>query len=124
MSRPTIHVIDDDNAVRDSICLMLESCGFSARPYPSGPAFLRDIPPDRNGCLLVDVNMPGMSGLELLERLRAQGITMAAIVMTGGGITPRILGAADRVGGILLQKPFSPGDLVARIEKILSRYQA
>jgi FixJ family two-component response regulator len=119
MSQPTIHVIDDDDAVRESILLLLECFGFPVRSYASSSAFLSESAPDRNGCLLVDVNMPGMSGLELLDRLRAQGTTMPAIIMTGGSITTRILEALHRVEAVLLKKPFTPDELVACLTKIL-----
>jgi two-component system response regulator FixJ len=117
-----VYVIDDDDAVRASICMLLESYGVPARTYPSGGAFLRDLPPT-HGCLLVDANMPGMSGLELLDQLRGRGSAIPAIVMTGA-LTAGIRGAADRAGATLLRKPFRPGELITCIEKALGSCRA
>ena len=104
-----VYVVDDDDAVRSSICMLLESYGIAARPYASGTAFLADLSP-KQGCLLVDVEMPGMNGLELLDRLRGSRKPMPVIVDDGrpdepgtagggssGGNTPP---QALRVGGV------------------------
>jgi two-component system, LuxR family, response regulator FixJ len=112
-----VYVIDDDDAVRDSICMLLESYGIAARPYASGMAFLADLPPE-HGCLFVDVDMSGINGLELLDRLRSRGIAIPAIVMTGA-LTSTIRRAVDRAGASLLQKPFRSGELMACIKQAL-----
>ena len=117
-----VYVIDDDHAVRDSLCMLLESYGIAAHPYASGVTFLRDLPPEY-GCLLVDVNMPGMNGLELLNEVRARGIAIPVIVMTGAP-TSWIQLAVDQVGATLLRKPFRPGELIACVEQTLGRYHA
>ena len=116
-----VYVIDDDHAVRDSLCMLLESYGIVAHPYASGVAFLRDLPPE-HGCLLVDVNMSGMNGLELLDELHERGIAIPVIVMTGTP-TSRIQLDVDRAGATLLQKPFRPDELIACVEKTLGRDQ-
>jgi two-component system response regulator FixJ len=112
--------VDDDDAVRDSIRMLLECEGFTVRTYASGAAFLREARPDRNSCVVIDVAMPGMSGLELLDQLRWYGITIPAIVMTGA-LDARIRSAVDRARAILLEKPFQVGELVGCIERALSR---
>jgi two-component system, LuxR family, response regulator FixJ len=81
--RPTAYVVDDDDAVRDSIRMLLESQGFTVCTYASGWSFLREARANRNSCLVVDVNMPGMNGLELLDQLRRDGIMVPAIVVYG-----------------------------------------
>ena len=117
-----VFVIDDDNAVRHSICMLLESCGIVARPYASGAAFLADSPA-AHGCLLVDVEMRGMTGLELLDRLRSREMALPAIVMTAAP-TSLVQRSVDRVGATLLRKPFRSGELMASIETALGRCRA
>ena len=117
-----VYVVDDDDMVRDSLCMLLESHGIAARPYASGVAFLGDLPLE-HGCLLVDVNMPGMNGLELLDQLRGRGIAIQAIVMTGAPASWIRL-AVDRAGATLLQKPFRSGELIACVENAFGRSQA
>src|SRR5438045_8959017 len=108
MRKPIAHVIDDDAAVRDSVQLLLECGGIEARPYASGKAFLREAAPDDDSCLIIDVDMPGIDGLELLDQLRANGINTPAIVITGAGITGSLVSAIKRFDAMLLEKPCSP----------------
>ena len=122
MPERVVYVIDDDDAVRDSICMLLESYGIAAHPYASGAVFLADLPLDP-GCLLVDVDMPGINGLELLNQLRGRRMAIPAIVMTGT-LTSRTRLAADRVEAIPLLKPFRLRELVASAEKALRLLQA
>ena len=103
---PIVYIIDDDRDVRDSISFMLKTCGFHSRCFASGQEFLdawTALPP---GCLLLDVRMPRMTGLELLATLNEQGCTWPVVVMTGHGEvdlgTHAIkLGARD-----FIEKPF------------------
>jgi FixJ family two-component response regulator len=119
--RPTAYVVDDDDAVRDSIRMLLESQGFTVCTYASGWSFLREARANRNSCLVVDVNMPGMNGLELLDQLRRDGIMVPAIVVTGRFDTG-ILATVDRAGAaVLLAKPFRVGELVGCIERALAQ---
>lgn len=117
--RPTAYVVDDDDAVRDSIRMLLECEGFTVCTYASGAAFLREARLDGNSCLVVDAHMPGMSGLELLDQLRRDGITTPAMVMTGA-LDARIRSAVDRVGALLLEKPFRAGELAGCIERAIA----
>jgi FixJ family two-component response regulator len=117
--RPTAYVVDDDDAVRDSIRMLLECEGFTVCTYASGTAFLREARPDGNSCLVVDAHMPGMSGLELLDQLRRDGITTPAMVMTGA-LDARIRSAVNRVGVLLLEKPFRAGELAGCIERAIA----
>jgi FixJ family two-component response regulator len=116
----TVHVIDDDAAVRDSLGLLLEVEGFIVRTHASGAAFLRDARLDENCCLMVDLHMPGMSGLDLLARLRRAGPSIAAIVMTGMA-NDGIRRAIVQSGAILLEKPFRLPDIVHAIETAAAR---
>jgi FixJ family two-component response regulator len=78
-----VHVVDDDDAVRDSMRALLESHGFEVRDYASAREFLAGTPPKLSGCVLLDLHMPGMSGLELLDALCARGSRLPVIALTG-----------------------------------------
>ena len=116
--RPTIHVVEDDNAVRDSMALLLEVEGFVAHTYASGAAFFRDAHLDGNYCIIVDMHMPGMSGIELLNLLRRDGTEFPAIIMTAMA-DGSIRRAVERINAVLLEKPFHPGAVVHSIETVL-----
>ena len=118
--KPTIHVIDDDDAVRDSLGLLLNVEGFNVLVYTSCAAFLHKAVLDGNCCLLVDIHMPGVDGLALLDQLRRDGINTPTILMTGR-IDGRIRRAAEHAGAVLLEKPFRMGDVVASIEAAVGR---
>ena len=124
MRTPIAHVIDDDAAVRDSIQLLLEGEGIEVHPYASGEAFLREAAPDDDSCLIIDVDMPGIDGLELLDQLRATGITTPAIVITGAGITGSVISAIKRLDAMLLEKPFSPRGLLSSVKISLGHFWA
>lgn len=111
-----VHIIDDDDAVRDSMRALLESYGYDAREHASAEAFLNHSEKDI-GCLLVDHHMPGMTGTELLEYLRAQGDQTPALMMTGRS-DPAIAVRAARLGVKYLNKPVGEGQLVEWIEQV------
>lgn len=80
---PLIHVVDDDESLRTALVRLLEAAGFEARGYASTGDFLLDPPPDRPGCMLLDVRMPGPSGLDLQEALNRQGIALPVVFLSG-----------------------------------------
>ena len=121
MRQPIAHVIDDDAAVRNSVQLLLECGGIEARPYASAEAFLREAALDDDSCLIIDVDMPGIDGLELLDQLRANGVDTPAIVITGAGISGSLVSATKRFDAMLLQKPFSPTKLLSSVKIALAR---
>jgi two-component system, LuxR family, response regulator FixJ len=88
-----VHVIDDEEAVRESLSLLLEVAGLSVRTYASATAFLATLPILGVGCVLTDVQMPGLNGLELQRRLIQLGIRLPVIVMTGHGDVPIVVEA-------------------------------
>jgi two-component system, LuxR family, response regulator FixJ len=118
--RPKIYVVDDDDAVRDSMGLLLETEGFVVRTYASGPAFLREARLAGNCCLIIDMHMPRMSGLALLDQLRRDGVNVPAIVMTGM-VNGAIRHAVEQVSAVLLEKPFHVGEVIHSIETAMGR---
>ena len=114
-----ISIIDDDHATRDSLRMLFESAGFEARGFPSPEAFLDRWKPAGGDCLVLDIHMPGMSGLDLLEELRQRGDAVPIIVVTG---RPSAANAARaRAAGALavLEKPFKPGEILCLVRRVL-----
>ena len=120
--RPSVvHVVDDDEAVRDSMRALLESFGLSVRTYASAKEYLLSNPAQPCGCMLLDLHMPGMSGLELMDVLRARGSKLPIIAITGrgdAGLKERVL----RAGALtLLDKPVADETLLSSLSRALSR---
>src|SRR3984957_11140075 len=119
-----VHLIDDDEAVRHALAFLLTSAGFAVRAYDSAGAFLDAIPGVQPGCVVTDVRMPGMSGLELQFQLTESGVCLPMIVMTGHGDVPLAV-AAMKAGAIdFLEKPFNDAVLIAVIGKAVRHYAA
>jgi len=115
-----VHVIDDDEAVRNSLELLLESAGFSVRTYDSAIAFLAASAALVDGCVLTDVRMPEMDGLELQRRLTRLGIRIPVIVMTGHGDVPIAVEALKAGATDFLEKPFNDDQLLAAVKEALT----
>jgi two-component system response regulator FixJ len=112
---PAVYVVDDDEAVRDSTRMVLQSYGMNVRTFSSGTAFLSEVADIPFGCVLLDQHMPEMNGIELLETMRARGMTMPVIMITaksGGSLKERALRAG---ASALLDKPVADDDLVRAI---------
>jgi two-component system response regulator FixJ len=120
---PLVHVVDDDEAVRDSLALLLESSGMSARTYDSAAAFLKALPNLASGCVLTDVRMPDLDGLELQRRLMELGVQMPVIVMTGHGDVPIAVEALKAGAADFLEKPFDDAQLLAAVSSALAASQ-
>ena len=120
--KQTVCVVDDDAAVRDALCLLIETLGVKVCAYASARDLLAD-PCHRDcGCLVLDVRMPGMSGLELQSRLAEAGWISPIIFITGHGDVPMAVQAV-RGGAIdFLQKPFNDQMLLDRVQHALDRY--
>jgi two-component system, LuxR family, response regulator FixJ len=116
----TAYVIDDDEAVRHSICLVLELNGFSPRPYASGEEFLRDERPNRDSCLVIDMTMRGLTGLQVIEQLRQEMNSVPAILMTGN-VKDQTRPLAARLGAAIIEKPFLPGELIEQVKRAVGR---
>ena len=116
-----VHVVDDDEAVRDSTRALLESYGIEVCDYASADEFLAcDQVPNR-GCVLLDLHMPGMSGLELVETLRDRGSNLSIIMLTGRS-DPVVKERVIRAGAVtLLDKPVKDDQLLATLARALGR---
>jgi FixJ family two-component response regulator len=119
MNPPTVFVIDDDAAVRKSLRLLVQSVNLPVETYESGQEFLEQIDPSRSGCVILDLRMPGISGLELQQRLTALRISMPIIFISAHGDLPSAVGAM-RAGAVdFLEKPFRGQALLDRIHQAL-----
>lgn len=116
----TVFIVDDDDAVRSSLRLLLKSVGLSAVAYPSARDFLAAWNPEQPSCLVLDVRMPGMSGLELQEELNRRGAIVPVIFITGHGDIPMAVEAMQHGAFDFLQKPFRDQDLIDRIQKAIA----
>jgi two-component system response regulator FixJ len=114
-----VHVVDDDEAMRHSLQFLLECAGLEARAYESALAFLDRIETMERGCIVTDVRMPGMSGLELVAALKAQGIADPVIVITGHGDVPLAVEAMKAGVSDFLEKPFDDQQLLSAVRRAL-----
>jgi RNA polymerase sigma factor (sigma-70 family) len=120
-SAPLIYVLDDDAAIRTSLERLMRSVGLEARSFPSAAEFLRQSREDRPSCLVVDVRMPGLSGLDLQETLTASGWTAPIIFISGHGTVP-ISVRAMKAGAVnFLQKPFEDQEILDSIHQAVER---
>jgi two-component system, LuxR family, response regulator FixJ len=110
-----VHLIDDDDAVRQSLAFMLTASGFAVRVYESAMAFLDAIPTLQPGCIITDVRMPGMDGLELQQQLKHRHVTLPVIVVTGHGDVPLAVQALKCGAVDFIEKPFSDEALLSAI---------
>jgi len=116
-----VTIVDDDEAVRASLKLLLQSVGLASRSFGSAAEFLAAYDPQQPGCLVLDVRMPGMSGLELQEELNLRGAILPVIFITGHGDVPMAVEAMQQGAFDFLQKPFRDQDLLDRIQRALAR---
>ena len=120
---PIIHVIDDDEAVRDSLSFLLESAGMSVRSYDSARTFLAGLATLEPGCIVTDVRMPEMSGLELVRELNARACALPVIVITGHGDVPLAV-EAMRSGVVdFIEKPFTDETILNSLRSAIHRSQ-
>jgi FixJ family two-component response regulator len=117
----TVFVVDDDAPVRDALRMLLRSAGHAVEVYASAQEFLAAYSDDRPGCLLLDVRMPGMSGLELQERLNERHAILPIVFITGHGDVPMAVEAMQAGAMDFLQKPFRDDELLDRIGRALDR---
>lgn len=117
---PTVFVVDDDPQVREAISLLLESVSLNVETFDSARAFLQAFDPKCRGCLVLDVRMPGMSGLELQRKLVSQGIRIPTLVLTAYGEVPMAVEALKAGAVDFIEKPYSPQVLLDEIQQLLA----
>ena len=118
---PTVFVVDDDEGVRNSLRFLLKSLGLACQALSSAKEFLDTYKPEQPGCLVLDVRMPGMSGIELQQRLNILGAVIPVIFITGHGDVPMAVEAMQQGAFDFLQKPFREQVLIDRIQRALER---
>jgi FixJ family two-component response regulator len=124
-NRPaSVTIVDDDDAVRDSLRLLLKSVGLPTVACASAREYLDAWRPDQPGCLVLDVRMPGMSGLELQQELNRRGAITPVIFISGHGDIPMAVEAIQHGAFDFLQKPFRDQDLIDRVQRALQTDRA
>ncbi len=119
-----VHVVDDDAAMRDAVGLLLSTEGFKVHTHANAPAFLKAIATQRQGCVVTDVRMPEMNGIDLIARMREERIGMPVIVLTAHADVPLAV-EAMKLGAVdLLEKPFEDDALLTAVDAALERRSA
>jgi two-component system, LuxR family, response regulator FixJ len=118
-TNPTVFVVDDDQAMRTSLQWLIESTGMQVKTFESADAFLANYYPGRAGCVLLDVRMPGMSGLELQAHLAREGYALPVIIITGHGDVSMAVKAMQAGAMDFIEKPFHDEDLLRSIRRAL-----
>jgi FixJ family two-component response regulator len=113
----TIHVIDDDEAIRLALSLLLQSAGHEPVTFDSSETYLRTVPADPDACLVLDLQMPGLSGLDLMDELAKRGPLLPIIMLTGHGDVPMAVAAMKRGALDFLEKPFEDTALLGLIDR-------
>lgn len=122
LDRPIVIVVDDDDLMRSALRRLFVSAGMATELYASGPEFLAQAKLDRPGCLILDVGMPGMSGIEVQACLKQRRVEFPVVFLTGASDIP-IAVAAMRQGAVdFIEKPFDNDDLLTRIQQAISRH--
>lgn len=121
MATDLVHIIDDDPAMRDSVAFLLGTEGFNVRLYEAGTELLDRLTKPVAGCVLTDIRMPGIDGLELLRRLRSAGHTLPVIMMTGHGDVPLAVEAMKLGACDFIEKPFDDEALLQALRSAMER---
>lgn len=123
MSKGNVYVIDDDEAMRDSLHFLLDSCGYQVKLFDTATSFLEALPKLKFGCVVSDVRMPGIDGIELLKRMKAANSMFPILIMTGHGDVPLAV-EAMKLGAVdFLEKPFEDDRLTAMIETAIRQVE-
>lgn len=122
--RRLVHIVDDEEAIRRSTSFMLKTSGYSVQTWPSGTHFLKEVRHAEQGCVLLDVRMPEMDGLEVQKTLSERGITMPVIILTGHGDVSIAVRAMKGGAVDFIEKPFEKAVLISAIETAFERIDA
>ena len=120
MSTPLAHLVDDDEAIRDAIAWLLKSRGIPSTPYAQAEDFLVTWDSRLAGCVVLDMRMPGMSGLDLFDTLQARGSQLPVIFLTGHGDVPLAVGALKKGAFDFFEKPFNDNELANRVQEAMA----
>lgn len=118
-----VFIVDDDEAVRDSLCFLLKSVGITGNAFSSGNEFLEAYDLDWQGCILLDIRMPGVSGMEVQRQLAERNCALPIIFITGHGDIPMAVEAMHLGAFDFIQKPFHDQELLDRIQQALATYR-
>jgi FixJ family two-component response regulator len=117
----TVIVIDDDRSIRDALQGLFETSSYDVKAFESAEEFLAHAPENQSGCLVLDVRLPGMSGLELQRLLMRRGAPLSIVIMTGHGDIPMAVTAVKEGATEFVEKPFNPRTLLEYVQRALSR---
>jgi two-component system response regulator FixJ len=117
-----VHLIDDDAAVRHAVAFLLTTSGFAVRVYESAVTFLDALASVQPGCIVTDVRMPGMDGLTLQKELKARGVFLPVVVITGHGDVPLAVQAMKEGAVDFIEKPFNDESLLSSIQMAIDRH--
>ncbi len=117
--KPTVFIVDDDEGIREGLSLLLETVGQACETYSSAIEFLDSYDSGKSGCLVLDIRMPRMTGLDLQEKLNASGSTLPIIFITGHGDVPMAVEAMRRGALDFIRKPFREQELLDRVNEAL-----
>ena len=121
---PLVHIVDDDPAIRDALSWLFSTRQVNTELWDSGEAFLDALSPETQGCILLDIRMDGLSGLEVFEQLRERPSPLPVIFLTGHGDLPLAVNALKQGAADFIEKPFNDNDLVDRVLDVLRSYEA
>ena len=121
MAEATVFIVDDDAEVRDALKLLMDSVGLAAETFASSQAYLDQFDPQRPGCLVLDIRMPGLSGLELQETLTKEPLHPPIVIITGHGDVPMAVRAVQAGAVDFIEKPFRDQVLLDSVHRAITR---
>lgn len=121
MSKATVFVVDDDSSTRELLAWLMKRHGLRAEVFPDARSFLNEYQADRPGCLVVDLNMPGMNGLDLQKSLKENGVLLPVIFLSGRADVPKAVRAVKEGAIDFIEKPFDYRRVVAVVEECIKR---